>query len=281
MIGFFKGVDEVGFKYLDGNRWEEVTREERFYCQRLFELVRGESVEGFVQYLIETLSLEISPIGEWELGFEVCFYRDLWQLRNRNGALYSPKRTFDLCLFGESAIIIIEAKAASGFDQMQNNYFREDIKQVREITKVEAVRLVGLCSSHCELDEDTMITFERRIVFWRDLAARYNNDMILKRANDIYNKAEIFTKYGRNSDVKLSGSALLEAYRGGASWWVGRGGGGFLGDRFLNDVQSGLWRTQMYEVNTSAEAAPSPNFFGLDEFARAVGEDPSGRSSDQ
>ena len=44
-------------------------------------------------------SREPPRADEWEPAFEACFYRDIWQLRGREGELYSPKRTFDLCLF--------------------------------------------------------------------------------------------------------------------------------------------------------------------------------------
>lgn len=262
----------MGFKYLDGKQWAEVTRDERFLCQRLYELVRTSSAREFATYLSEKCSLQLPPTGMWEIAYEVCFYRDLWQLRNRRGQLYSPKRTFDLCLFGESAIVIIEAKAAGGFDQDQNLSFVADIAQVRKETGLEAVHLIGLCSSRCPIDDKTADVFHGRVIRWADLSARYGHDEILQRADDIYSEPEAYSSYGRNSNVKLSGLALVEAFRGGALWWVGRGGGGVSGDRFLADVRTGRWRTQTYEVNTSAEGPPSANYFGLAEFVRAVGQ---------
>lgn len=206
------------------------------------------------------------------MGYEVCFYRDLWQLRGRKDALYSPKRTFDLCLFSDAAIVIIEAKAAAGFDQEQNRSFAADIFQVRKETGLEAVHLIGLCSSRCCLDEQSAAMFNNRVLYWRDLATRYGNDAILLRADDIYTKPTAFASYGRNSNLKLSGRTLMEAFRSGASWWVGRGGGGATGDRFLADVTTGRWRSQTYEVNTSAPERPSPNYFELAEFVRAIEE---------
>ena len=137
----------MGFKYLDGKLWRQVTRDERFFCQRLYELIKAETPERFVAFLGKTHSLDVPIGGIWEAGFEVCFYRDLWQHRGREGKLFSPKRTFDLCLFGKKAIIIIEAKAAGGFDQSQNASFERDVVEVAKLTEVENVQLVGLCSS--------------------------------------------------------------------------------------------------------------------------------------
>ena len=260
----------MGFEYLNGNRWTQITRDERFFCQRLYELVNAKPIKKFVQYLSERLELNLSNSGEWEIGYEVCFYRDLWQQRGRKDKLFSPKRTFDLCLFGESAIIIIEAKAAGGFDSDQNEVFKRDIEEVRRLTKVDNVQLIGLCSSKYKMDESAISTFGNRIIRWIDLADLFDNDEILKRADDIYEKSEVFANRGRNSDIKLSGTALLEAFQGGAEWWVGRGGGGISGERFLEDVRTGRWKTQVYEVSTKANEPPSPNYFGLAEFVQAV-----------
>lgn len=260
----------MGFKYLNGKQWAAVTREERFFCQRLYELVRVDSAHSFAKYLSEKFDLQLSLIGEWEIAYEVCFYRDLWQLRGRKSQLYSQKRTFDLCLFGEAAIVIIEAKAAAGFHQEQNRSFIADIAQVHKETGIETIHLIGLCSSHCHLDDNTVGIFHNHVMRWADLAEKYGNDKVLQRADDIYSNSETFSSYGRNSNIKLSGQALVEAFRGGASWWVGRGGGGAAGDRFLADIRSGRWRTQTYEVNTTAEEQPSANYFGLAEFVAAV-----------
>jgi hypothetical protein len=262
----------MGFNYLDDKNWEEITREERFFCQRLYELVRADSVADFAKYVSEELRLNLKLGGDWELGYEVCFYRDLWQSRGRAGKLHSPKRTFDLCLFGQSAMVIIEAKAAGGFDAAQNESFNNDQEWVHEVVNVDKVYLVGLCSSSHKqkLDPSSEKIFGGRLLEWSKLAERYGHDTVLQRADDIYEPTNTFFTFGRNSNVKLSGTALLEAFHGGAAWWVGRGGGGATGDRFLEDVQSGRWRTQIYEVNTNGDCPPSPNYFGLEEFARSV-----------
>jgi len=260
----------MGFSYLEGKNWTEVTRDERFFCQRLYELIKEESAEVFIEYLSMDLGLGISLKGEWEVGYEVCFYRDLWQLKGRKGSLFSPKRTFDLCLFGETTFIIIEAKAAGCFDPDQNNTFRNDMKEVEKLTGVKNVRLIGLCSSKCDLDKSSEATFGKNVIHWKTLSERYNNDEVLARADDIYQPSKPFVNRGRNSNIKLSGAALLEAFKGGASWWVGRGGGGLKGELFKKDILSGKWKTQNYEVNTVSEEPPSPNYFELAKFFEAI-----------
>lgn len=260
----------MGFTYLDGKRWSQVTRDERFFCQRLYQRIEAETAACFIVFLRDAHGLDVPIEGEWEVGFEVCFYRDLWQLRGRNGGLFSPKRTFDLCLFGEKAIVIIEAKAAERFDRDQNESFVRDIGEVSRQTKVDNVKLVGLCSSKYEVEPQRAADFTGPILRWVDLARRYDDDEILLGADASFDGRTAFADCGRNSEVKLTGAALMDAYQGGAGWWVGRGGG-LRGEAFQEDIRSGRWRSQRYEVNTSAGARPSLNFFEIDKFAAAVG----------
>ena len=259
----------MGFDYLNGKRWSEVTRDERFFCMRLYELINKDSPESFVMFLCNTLKLDVLTEGEWETGFEVCFYRDLWQHRRQAGKPHSIKRTFDLCLFGEKAIIIIEAKAATGFDITQTEIFTQDIIEVAKLTNVDDVKLVGLCSSKYKVEPDIANLFDGQIVTWKEMASRYNNDEMLLRADDIYKDKRPFQDSYRYSSIRLSGTELNDAFRGGAKWWVGRGGG-ILGDRLKDDILTGRWREQRYEVNTSASQPPSSNYFSLEQFVDAV-----------
>lgn len=263
----------MGFKYLDGKLWAQVTRDERFFCQRLYELVRLDGAEKFAGYISEEFDLDLSMEGVWEIGFEVCFYRDLWQYRKKDGELFSPKRTFDLCLFGENAIIIIEAKAAGQFDRVQNIDFERDLEEVKRLTGIEQVYLVGLCSSKCPISDDTMRTFQGRILRWKDMMVRYDGDTVLKRADNVFEASEAFATFGRNSDERLNGTDLVKAFEDGLDMWVGRSGG-IHGSKLREDVNSGRWRTQVYEVNTVATEQPSSNYFRLSNFVEAV--DPCG-----
>jgi len=262
----------MGFEYFGGKRWSEITRDERFFCQRLYSHIVNESASCFVSFLNSTLGLDVPLETEWEAGFEVCFYRDLWHERKRQGTLFSPKRTFDLCLFGKSAIVIIEAKAVQQFDLSQIRTFEQDIDEVQSQTGIKNVRLVGLCSSQYEIEPEVVSAFNGSIITWKELAARYDNDQTLLRADQVFEEDQAFSGFGLNSDTKLMGEALISAYRGGARWWVGRGHGGRTGKLFKEDVRTGRWRKQRYEVNTTAEEAPSTNYFSLKNFAESVGE---------
>jgi len=104
----------MGFIYLDGKNWIDVTREERLFCSYLYWDIK-KSVKDFVSWLSTISGLALRFDDTWEVGYEVCFYRDLQKFRRKPLDLtrYSRKRTFDICLFSESTIVIIEAKVQS------------------------------------------------------------------------------------------------------------------------------------------------------------------------
>jgi hypothetical protein len=138
----------MGFSYLGNKSWKEVTRDERTFCTYLFNAFK-EKPEELVHaitskpYLIDGFKEDTSFSNKkWELGYEVCLYRDLlmnYGIRIREKlellkewGIYEPtkliKRTFDLCLFSEDEIIIIEAKAAEGLTSSQFIDFQKDFR---------------------------------------------------------------------------------------------------------------------------------------------------------
>ena len=164
------------FSYLSNKNWVEITREERLFCSHLYHRIKDEKdIKSFVDNL-NTLK---SPINEfknnislesknhWEAGFEVCFYRDLLKERgigvkkDRESLLKSVgkesvdnliKRTFDLALFSEDVIVIIEAKASQGISRKQFKEFEKDEELITKLfkhlhLKVPAIRLIILASS--------------------------------------------------------------------------------------------------------------------------------------
>jgi len=140
----------MAIKYLNDHPWSDWSRDERFFCAVLFEHGRRDPA-GFARWVNETAALGLSMAGGWDLGYEVCFYRDfLWQKgRSARSEGYPEKRTFDLCAFGEQAIIILEAKVCEPFTSTQNEEFSADNKKVRELVGRQGleVKTVALASS--------------------------------------------------------------------------------------------------------------------------------------
>ena len=75
----------MGFDYLDKKNWIDITREERFFCAYLYFDIKKD-VNNFINWLNENtldpkyndkkIHLGLDVKQEWDVGFEVCFYRD-------------------------------------------------------------------------------------------------------------------------------------------------------------------------------------------------------------
>jgi len=259
----------MGLSYLNGKSWAEVTREERFFCQHLFCLLKKHGATTFLTHVNRNVGISLPLDAAWEPAYEVCFYRDLRYLREETGPLFSPKRTFDLCLFSEKAILIIEAKAQQSFDgdRDQLTSFAGDRVQVRELTGV-ATYVIGLASSACPATTACDQVFDGPLVTWRDLAALYGDDETLLRADAVYDPGQVGSWGKHNHGGYLTGEELVAAFERGDDLVVGRGGG-LGGSRFAQDTSSGSWRTQRYQTAPGG-VPPTSNWFRLEDFAKAV-----------
>lgn len=185
----------MGVSYLDDRPWAIWTREERFFCAVLYSHA-AKDPRRFASCVIDTARLGVDPGGEWDLGLEVCFYRDyLWRkgLTTAKASDLPAKRTFDLCLFGERDIIIIEAKVCEPFGLRQNAVFANDRDMINDKLGLKhlGVHVVALASSRYfagKVRPDTLVDFAGRLE-WRQLAAEYGDDPLLGRADSMYGVA--------------------------------------------------------------------------------------------
>lgn len=200
----------MAIPYLESSAWDQWTRDERFFCSALYWSARERGVAEFVKWIVESASLEVSMSGDWDMGFEVVFYRDFLARKGKSAKLlgYSPKRTFDLCLFGEKSIIIIEAKVDSAFDFNQVGSCRQDKIAIPKILKENfsesaidfPVYLIALVSSKYKKNHDTygktdcngdstLGVFDG-IVTWEEVSKFFRHDegiqKLLMRADGIY-----------------------------------------------------------------------------------------------
>jgi len=173
-------------------KWEEITREERYFCAELFYEIKNDLQKDkeFLKHLKKE-GLKIDLAQEWDVGFEVCFYRDfLWNPKVSGGreSGFSLKRTFDLVLFSESAFIIIEAKAFEGFVNKQLSSFDEDRNDVRKAIelmgkKSPQIYILALASSNYikNMKEDTKKHFDL-VIGWDEMTRLFKNT-VFQRAN--------------------------------------------------------------------------------------------------
>lgn len=143
----------MGFTYLHNNKWEEITREERFFCSHLFYKIKQNTIKNFINFLnSKNDSFKINSDNNWDIGYEVCFYRDILHMRGDtiSNTEYSPKRTFDLCLFSNSNIIILEAKAHEQFKRDNIALLRDDKNQIPDFIKQKDMKIktISIASSN-------------------------------------------------------------------------------------------------------------------------------------
>lgn len=175
----------MGFSYLNGNNWLDVTREERSFCAHLYWDIKGNE-KKFISWL-NTKHMGLNTECEWEIAYEVCFYRDLLKAKGMpvNPTEYSAKRTFDLCLLSEDAIIIIEVKAQQPFYKSQVVTFQKDKGDIKSITNKDIdVYVIALASSRYFENynkhgkNDLLSNFDKKIT-WEDMHLLFNNSIYI------------------------------------------------------------------------------------------------------
>ena len=185
----------MGFSYLVGNKWEDITRDERLFCAHLFFAARN-NMQPLLQLLLQKGAINAAESEiDWEIAYEVCFYRDYIFNLGFNGTKnigstpfsHLGKRTFDLCLFSEKKMIIIEAKAQQGFSTEQLQYFTNDIKQLKELINLcPEIVLVGLASSRYSPKKETREIFHS-LLNWKELSDLYQEPRFLQ-ADNVFRK---------------------------------------------------------------------------------------------
>lgn len=250
-----------GLTWLNGKSWWQVSRDERYFCAELHHLIRNDT-SRFIRHLNDAHKQKLNPEASWEVAYEACFYRDLWHAGHREHDRVSLKRTFDLALFSDDEILLIEAKAQQTFNTRQLETFKRDAKYVQQRTGASRVRMGLLVSSHYRVPARALTSFEGPRLTWLELAHLYGDSPLLARADTLF-----------CSPGHMSGTELIAASEAGEDFLVGRDGG--LGGAALKqDIESGAWRSCCYAMKREALQAPNRNWFSLRDFARAVASRP-------
>ena len=183
----------MGFSYLKDNYWVDITREERFFCALAYNYF-SKDPKNSVKYIINKAKLqkyEDIIDQEWEIGYEVALYRDLFHslgkcLNNEKDSY--RKKPFDLCCFSEETIIIIEAKAHGGFATEQLESFKDDRKNIpRVIEKNINIKIVSLISNKYQHRNTTLAYFDGKPITWLELENKYD-EPLFNKANKAYRK---------------------------------------------------------------------------------------------
>jgi len=172
-------------------RWEDITREERYFCSFLFHDIRTNS-NPFMT-LIRDNGLRAAPDTTIvDVGYEVCFFRDVFRvgdgLIERQRAL--EKQTFDFVLWlSDKSMIIIEAKAQQGFGMDQLKKLSESKSIIANSDyPTSRIHLIGLASSSYS-PQDNVNSILAPILTWEEVMNKYpSNARIYARANGVYGK---------------------------------------------------------------------------------------------
>jgi len=222
----------MGFHYLKDKdskekTWAQITRDERTFCSFLFHQI-GKEPKKFIKFLNDLKSplseyrhenrINLDPQEKWEAGFEVCFYRDVLKAKgegvrstkmdaNVNGVDHSNnliKRTFDLCLFSNTTMVIIEAKASEPLTSKQFQDFSAEKKLLNRLFKylrVKSPKLVFLILAAQAYYDSPSFQLEKGVgrknilnktsqvdgVFsWEQVHAEFYDNPIIKRASEVY-----------------------------------------------------------------------------------------------
>jgi hypothetical protein len=57
----------LGLTYLNGKRWADVTREERYFCMHLYNRIVAAGVPAFVRDLRDSYGCAVNADADWEL----------------------------------------------------------------------------------------------------------------------------------------------------------------------------------------------------------------------
>ena len=216
----------------ENKSWNDISREERLFCSHLYHAIHSlPNKRTFITKLNSlkspikrfTNNLNLSKEANWEVGFEVCFFRDLLyfhnipirKLKSNGKKLFSEKRTFDLCLFSDKELVIIEAKAHEGLTSKQCNVIKNDQKKIIELYKVleglrvktshpKQIKLVILASSDYFdspsfnskkgvgkkfINNNKDNSYLSALISWKQVSESiFPGDPIFKNADEIYKK---------------------------------------------------------------------------------------------
>jgi len=187
-------------KTIDFSNWSQITREERYFCAHLFFLIRND-LRKFLEWFEENKYNGMDLNKRWEIGYEVCFYRDYRKAQNKDihGSGFSQKRTFDLALFADDELIIFEAKVHEDFDNKQVKVFSNDMIKIPELLeKPINIRIYALAASSYFANSNEFKAWDKRNVdkpgeykcfdgnlTWKELADFYQDDILYREVHSM------------------------------------------------------------------------------------------------
>jgi hypothetical protein len=114
-----------------------------------------------------------------------------------------------------------------------------------------------------------VVTWEQVLTQYANVGPRYWANVLATALDEYDALVSVGPAFGQNKDARLTGAEIVELHAEGTLPYtsVGRGGG-LSGGQFVNDVRTGTWRTQSYEVRVGEP--PNSNWFSVADFVAAT-----------
>lgn len=244
------------------------------YLNRFFKLIQGFNRE----LSIFPDSDKNNILFQTEYSFKESIYEE--QFRNKFKDNFETKDTPDLVILITEPELLLFVGEAKMFDnvkpdkiskQMQNQeWFIKALQNQLNINKKNCFHF-AIVPQKIIPDKGR---FEYPVVYWEEIIDSYRDIQehdhffnVLCIAIDKFEKlrGKNIISYGQNMENKWSGEKIVEMHNAGHQFWVGRSGGCY-GEKFINDIQTGKWRTHKYEINTKGKFAPNRNWFSSKNF---------------
>ena len=168
-------------------RWSEITREERFFtCVLYHDLTTAPAPAWAI--LRDRLHCAADTVVV-DVGYEVCFFRDVARAGFIERHRDLEKQTFDLMFtLSNGALVLIEAKAQQGFKTKQMSMLHRAREEMLSsaMWPGKEVLVVALCSSGYTPGPVTQSYFDA-FLRWSEVAQAYpGNREVYARADETY-----------------------------------------------------------------------------------------------
>ena len=265
-------------------------RKERFFTGTVFPCLVGANAFWHIQRTLDLFGLPAeTQVGEnaqvqflTEYGFAESVYTDSDKAK---WGVDFTRETPDIVLVGPDWLLAIEGKvfhnptAASLTAQMAAQ--RPLVDHWQQVLGLDPEKVVhGLLLPRRLADRERHGLVGQVVVTWEDLLERYRHVAppywvsVLAEALDRHEELESrFTEaFTPNAEGIRTGQAIVDEWRNDALTigYVGRRNG-LHGVEFTDDVTSGKWMTQKYQV--PSEPMTAKNWFSVEDFIAAVAPD--------
>lgn len=273
-----------------------LNRKERFYTGTVFPaIVCAEDFKYFhrLQHLIKgcpALTVHTDPSSTnvqvfTEYGLSESIFTDA--AKERFPTPPEARDTPDILIFVASTPPVLIALEAKMYDRPNWQALQVQMQRQREIVLDYLKPVLHVADEnlfHCCLlpeklrDSSGYEHLGYPVITWEALLAEFSEHRaddywmaVLRLALDSYDDLVSQTaQYGQNKDATLTGTTIYDAAKADALAYTVMGRNlGLHGDPLREDIESGRWRKQSYEVSAAA-TPPNKNWFQIHEFIALV-----------